>query len=114
MFFLLSLLALGTLLFLLVRHGQFGPTTLASDPSPEADAKKILAERFARGDITSDEFMERASVLNCWAITYVSMATRTPWRAARSPTSRTLSAAFRMSPLAKSTGHCTTPQPSAE
>jgi putative membrane protein len=64
MFFLLTLLALGTLLFLLIRHGQFGPTTLASNPSPEAEAKKILAERFARGDITSDEFMERASVLN--------------------------------------------------
>ena len=32
--------------------------------SPEGEAKRILAERFARGDITSDEFMERASVLN--------------------------------------------------
>jgi putative membrane protein len=64
MFFLFMLLVLGTLLFLLVRHGQFGPTSLASNPSPESEAKKILAERFARGDITSDEFMERASVLN--------------------------------------------------
>lgn len=32
--------------------------------SPEEDAKRILAERFARGDITSDEFLERSSILN--------------------------------------------------
>jgi putative membrane protein len=37
---------------------------LAGSRSPESEAKKILAERFARGDITSDEFMERASILN--------------------------------------------------
>jgi hypothetical protein len=37
---------------------------LAGSRSPESEAKKILAERFARGDITTDEFMERASVLN--------------------------------------------------
>jgi len=64
MFFLFSLLVLGTLLFFLVRHGQFGPTSLPSNRSPESEAKKILAERFARGDISSDEFMERASILN--------------------------------------------------
>jgi putative membrane protein len=64
MFFLFMLLVLGTLLFLLVRHGQFGPSSWAGTRSPEGEAKKILAERFARGDITSDEFMERASVLN--------------------------------------------------
>jgi putative membrane protein len=64
MFFLFMLLVLGTLLFLLVRHGQFGPSSWAGTRSPEGEAKKILAKRFARGDITSDEFMERASVLN--------------------------------------------------
>jgi putative membrane protein len=64
MFFLFMLLVLGTLLFFLVRHGQFGPTSVASNRSPESEAKKILAERFARGDISSDEFMERASILN--------------------------------------------------
>jgi putative membrane protein len=64
MFFLLMLLVLGTLVFFLVRHGQFGPQSLPGSRSPESEAKKILAERFARGDITSDEFMERASVLN--------------------------------------------------
>jgi hypothetical protein len=36
----------------------------AGNRSPEAEAKKILAERFARGEINSDDFMERASVLN--------------------------------------------------
>ncbi|HEY9470262.1 MAG TPA: hypothetical protein VIQ76_11690 [Propionibacteriaceae bacterium] len=64
MFFLLMLLVLGTLVFFLVRQGQFGPQSLTGSRSPESEAKKILAERFARGDITSDEFMERASILN--------------------------------------------------
>ncbi|HEX7209558.1 MAG TPA: hypothetical protein VF241_01435 [Propionibacteriaceae bacterium] len=64
MFFLFMLLVLGTVLFFLVRHGQFAPQSLAGSRSPESEAKKILAERFARGDITTDEFMERASVLN--------------------------------------------------
>ena len=64
MFLLFLLLALGTLLFFLVRNGQLGSTAWAPSRSPEAEAKRILAERFARGDITSDEFMERASVLN--------------------------------------------------
>ena len=49
MFFLFMLLVLGTLLFFLARHGHFGSPSLISNPSPEADAKKILAERFARG-----------------------------------------------------------------
>ena len=64
MFLLFLLLALGTLLFFLVRNGQLGSSAWASTRSPEAEAKRILAERFARGDIASDEFMERASVLN--------------------------------------------------
>jgi uncharacterized membrane protein len=64
MFFLFMLLVLGTIVFFLVRHGQFAPQSLTGSRSPESEAKKILAERFARGDITTDEFMERASVLN--------------------------------------------------
>jgi putative membrane protein len=65
---LFFLLLAGT--FFLVRRGHFGPppwaggTPWGSRNAPEADAKKILAERFANGDISSDEFMERASVLN--------------------------------------------------
>ena len=34
------------------------------DGLPEDEAKQILAERFARGDISSDEFLERSSILN--------------------------------------------------
>jgi len=32
--------------------------------SPEDGAKEILAERFARGEMTSDDFLERAAMLN--------------------------------------------------
>ena len=63
MFLLFLLLVAGTIF--LVRRGTLGPPPwLTSSRSPESDARKILAERFARGDISSDEFMERASVLN--------------------------------------------------
>jgi putative membrane protein len=31
---------------------------------PEDEARRILAERFANGDVSSDEFMERAAILN--------------------------------------------------
>jgi putative membrane protein len=63
MFFLFLLLLAGT--FFLLRSGRIGPPPwIAQHRSPEAEAKRILAERFARGEIASDEFMERASVLN--------------------------------------------------
>lgn len=63
MFFLFFLLLVGTFLFL--QRGRLGPPPwLSARHSPEGEAKKILAERFARGDIGSDEFMERASILN--------------------------------------------------
>jgi len=61
---LFLLLVLGTAFFLL-RRGTFGPPPwVAMRHSPEGEAKRILAERFARGDISTEEFMERASVLN--------------------------------------------------
>jgi len=31
---------------------------------PEDEAKRILAERFAQGDISADEFLERSSILS--------------------------------------------------
>lgn len=63
MFLLFLLLLASTLLFL--RRGQFGPPPwIAGRQSPETEAKRILAERFARGDISSDDFLERASILN--------------------------------------------------
>lgn len=62
---LLLLLLLFGALFLLRRGGQIGPPPwLRASHSPETDAKRVLAERFAQGDISSDEFLERASVLN--------------------------------------------------
>jgi putative membrane protein len=63
-FFLLLLLALTGLY--LWRQGKLTLPTLGGVRSPEDEAKRILAERFARGDIPSDEFLERASMLN-WA-----------------------------------------------
>jgi uncharacterized membrane protein len=53
----------GALLY--VRRTGFSLTSwLGRTPSPETEAKQILAERYARGDITTDDFLERASVLN--------------------------------------------------
>src|SRR5580765_7422701 len=64
--FLLFCLAVGLTLFLLARKGRFGDFQRMrfAHHAPEAEAKKILAERFARGEISTDEFLERASVLN--------------------------------------------------
>lgn len=63
--FLLFLLLIGGTLFYLLRTGRISaPPWLSARTSPEFEARKVLAERFARGDISSDEFMERASVLN--------------------------------------------------
>ena len=41
-----------------------GALPWARRPSPEHEAREILATRFASGDLSSDEFLERASVLN--------------------------------------------------
>lgn len=63
--FILTLLIVG---FVLTKRGYLNPPfasrSFAGPGAPEAGARTILAERFARGDITSDEFMERAAVLN--------------------------------------------------
>jgi uncharacterized membrane protein len=64
MLVLLLLLALTGLY--LWRQGKLTLPKLGGVRSPEDEAKGILAERFARGDINSDEFLERASMLN-WA-----------------------------------------------
>lgn len=60
MLLLLALLAVGT--WWLWRQGKLPQLTRRR--SPEDAARVILAERYARGDMTTDEFMERASVLN--------------------------------------------------
>lgn len=56
--------------FLLRHRGTLPwPTTLpqlwpARQPPPEEAAKQILAERLARGDLSPEDFLERASMLN--------------------------------------------------
>lgn len=44
------------------RTGRLDP--ILRRRSPEDGAKVILAERFARGDMSSDDFLERAAMLN--------------------------------------------------
>ncbi|MGI3781436.1 MAG: hypothetical protein ACRYG2_11735 [Janthinobacterium lividum] len=64
MFLLFLLLVVGTLAHLR-RTGRLGaPSWARRPPSPEHEAREILATRFATGDLSSDEFLERASVLN--------------------------------------------------
>jgi putative membrane protein len=61
---LLLLLLLVLVALYLWRQGKLPLSKLASHRSPEDEAKRILAERFARGDISSDDFLERSSILN--------------------------------------------------
>ena len=62
--FLLLILGLALTAFYLWRQGKLPLPSLGKSQSPEEDAKRILAERFARGDMSSDEFLERSSILN--------------------------------------------------
>lgn len=63
--FLLILLLAALAGFLLWRSGRLALPALGGRSSaPEQEARRILAERFARGDISSDDFLERASILN--------------------------------------------------
>lgn len=71
-FFLLPFLGLLTLALLvlfsvaaayLLRSGKIDLSRLGR-PSPEDAAKRVLAERFATGDLSPEEFMERSSLLN--------------------------------------------------
>lgn len=61
---LLLLLLLVLVALYLWQRGKLPLPKLGGQRSPEEDAKRILAERFARGDISSDEFLERSSILN--------------------------------------------------
>lgn len=67
--FFLTLLIIGTVLFFLARAGKIGPPpwvggNRVSPFSPEHEARKRLATRFADGEIASEEFLERAAALN--------------------------------------------------
>jgi putative membrane protein len=61
--FLMLLLVVAAALYLW-RTGRLDQLLQARRRSPEDEAKRVLAERFATGDLSSEEFMERASVLN--------------------------------------------------
>jgi putative membrane protein len=63
-FLLLLILVAALTGFYLWRQGKLTLPSFATRRSPEDQAKQILAERFARGDISTDEFMERSSILN--------------------------------------------------
>ncbi|HYP46051.1 MAG TPA: hypothetical protein VEQ66_12730 [Propionibacteriaceae bacterium] len=62
--FLLLVLLAALAAAYLWHQGKLTLPTLRGARSPEDEARRILAERFARGDISSDDFMERASILN--------------------------------------------------
>ncbi|PDP84961.1 hypothetical protein CQJ94_24815 [Glycomyces fuscus] len=59
---LLTLALAGALAFALTRRHR--PPRAPRPASPEEEARRTLADRFARGDLTVEEFMERASALN--------------------------------------------------
>ena len=61
---LLLLLVAGLTALYLWRSGKLPLPALSRSGSPEQEARRILAERFARGDISTDDFLERASTLN--------------------------------------------------
>ena len=63
-FFLLLVLLAGLAALYLWRQGKLTVPSFGTRRSPEDAAKQILADRFARGDIGTDEFMERSSILN--------------------------------------------------
>lgn len=74
----MSLILFALLMFVLLRSGRIGPPpwVRAGDgsgrparhpfapPRPEEEARRILAERLARGEIDTDEYLERVSVLD--------------------------------------------------
>ncbi|MEV5408087.1 hypothetical protein AB0K60_04475 [Thermopolyspora sp. NPDC052614] len=62
---LLWMLFWGALIFLFVRARRRGwnPWGDTRPTSPIANAETILAERFARGEMTDDEYYQRLSVL---------------------------------------------------
>lgn len=59
-------IAIVTLVVRARRNGNWGPpwrTQQAHPAQPTASAEQILAERYARGEMTDDEYFQRISVL---------------------------------------------------
>ena len=52
------------LIVFLVRGSRTGPSQSDEDMRRGPDAREILAERFARGEISEDEFEQRMRVLS--------------------------------------------------
>jgi uncharacterized membrane protein len=50
--------------FYLHRQGKLSLPTSGGRRTPEDQARAILSDRLARGDISSEEFLERSSTLN--------------------------------------------------
>ncbi|GAA1835611.1 hypothetical protein ACFFOM_09330 [Microlunatus capsulatus] len=63
----------------LLRSGRLELRGRGAGPRPEEEAKRVLAERFARGEVSGEEFMERSSLLN-WTPGVDAAAPR-PWPA---------------------------------
>jgi putative membrane protein len=71
-------LLIAALVFLLVRRGKIGPPPWVAaargqgdarfspfnPASPEFEARRTLATRFANGEMSPEEFLERAAALN--------------------------------------------------
>jgi putative membrane protein len=75
--FLLLVLVAALAGFYLWRQGRLTLPSFAGRRAPEDEAKQILADRFARGDISTDDFMERSSILN-WTPGSDTMPSRRP------------------------------------
>lgn len=67
-------LLIAAVVFFLVRRGKIGPPWLVAGGhggpgrfgpfSPEFEARRTLANRFANGEMSPEEFLERAAALN--------------------------------------------------
>lgn len=63
-FLLLVIAVLGLVGWYLWRSGLLTLPKLGRPQSAEDEARRILSDRFARGEISSEEFLERAGALN--------------------------------------------------
>lgn len=67
-------LLIAAVVFFLIRRGRIGPPPWVAGAhgaagrfspfSPEFEARRTLANRFANGEISPEEFLERAAALN--------------------------------------------------
>ena len=67
-FGLLALVGVAILVYVIIRlstkNGQIGPSSPSVPASPDlTTARKILDERFARGELTPEQYRERIRVL---------------------------------------------------